>query len=217
MLTAVTALFLCGLLAFSVCPVSAGASGTSSGASSGASSEASSGVSSDSALPADSSAASASSRRTVRVGLPDTDTVSKSGGDNVTVAFEKDYLLGIAEYANWDYEYKAAPWNECLEMLKNGEIDVLLDVSKTDERMAFYDYSAESMGTEMCYMDGYEAARQIRLLGRDDAGKVPIIAMTADAFAEDVRKCLDAGMNGHIAKPVEPDALFRTLEEHIRT
>jgi len=78
-------------------------------------------------------------------------------------------------------------------------------------------YSLILMDIHMPVMDGYEAARQIRLLGRDDAGKVPIIAMTADAFAEDVRKCLDAGMNGHIAKPVEPDALFRTLEEHIRT
>jgi len=141
-LTAVTALFLCGLLAFPVYPVSAGASGASSGASS------------DSALQTASPAPSASSRRMVRVGLYDTDTISESGGDNTTVAFEKDYLLGIAEYANWDYEYKAAPWNECLEMLKNGEIDVLLDVSKTEERMAYYDYSAESMGTEMCYMFG---------------------------------------------------------------
>ena len=63
----------------------------------------------------------------------------------------------------------------------------------------------------MPVMDGYAAARLIRALRRDDAETVPILAMTADAFADDVQKCLDAGMNGHIAKPVEPELLCSAI------
>jgi len=105
-----------------------------------------------SASAAPSSAAPA--RRTVRVGLPDTDTPGASGSENRSVAFEKDYLQAIAEYADWDYVYVEAPWAECLEMVRNGKLDVLLDVSKTDDRLAYYNYSDESMGTEMCCLFG---------------------------------------------------------------
>ena len=68
----------------------------------------------------------------------------------------------------------------------------------------------------MPVMDGYEAARTIRALQRPDAAVVPIIAMTADAFQDDVQKCLNAGMNGHIAKPINPEVLFETLQKWIR-
>jgi len=67
------------------------------------------------------------------------------------------------------------------------------------------------MDLRMPVMDGFEAARAIRALDRPDAAAVPILAMTADAFADDVEKCLDAGMNGHLAKPVDPDRLFELL------
>jgi signal transduction histidine kinase/CheY-like chemotaxis protein len=89
-------------------------------------------------------------RKTVRVGLPDTDMAELSEGGDTTVTFQKEYLQAVAEYANWDYDYVEASWSECLEMAKSGEIDVLLDVSKTDDRMQYFDYSNESMGTEMC-------------------------------------------------------------------
>ncbi|MBQ3866010.1 MAG: response regulator, partial [Clostridia bacterium] len=64
-------------------------------------------------------------------------------------------------------------------------------------------------------MDGLEAASRIRALDRPDAGTVPIIALTANAFDEDVQRSLQAGMNAHLSKPVEPEHLFRTLEELI--
>ncbi len=67
------------------------------------------------------------------------------------------------------------------------------------------------MDIRMPVMDGYEAARQIRALDRPDAVAVPIIAMTADAYAEDIRRCHDVGMNDHIAKPIDPVKLFHTL------
>ena len=73
------------------------------------------------------------------------------------------------------------------------------------------------MDIMMPVMDGYEAARAIRALeNRADAATVPIIAMTANAFTEDVRAALDAGMNAHIAKPVDMDALLRLISEHVQ-
>jgi signal transduction histidine kinase/ActR/RegA family two-component response regulator len=77
-------------------------------------------------------------------------------------------------------------------------------------------YDAILMDIRMPVMDGYQAARAVRKLDRPDSKTVPIIAMTADAFAEDVRKCLDAGMNGHVAKPIVPDRLFEELRRVIR-
>ena len=55
----------------------------------------------------------------------------------------------------------------------------------------------------MPVMDGLTATKAIRALNRPDAGIIPIIAMTANAFAEDVQRCLDAGMNAHLAKPLD--------------
>ena len=68
------------------------------------------------------------------------------------------------------------------------------------------------MDIHMPVMNGYESTKAIRALKRRDAKTVPIIAMTADAFEEDVKKCLSTGMNGHIPKPVEPDKLYQELE-----
>ena len=59
------------------------------------------------------------------------------------------------------------------------------------------------MDIMMPVMDGLEATRQIRTLNRKDTKEIPIIAMTANAFQDDIRDCIDAGMNGHIAKPID--------------
>ena len=64
-------------------------------------------------------------------------------------------------------------------------------------------------------MDGLEAAAAIRALDRPDARTIPIIALTANAFDEDVQSSLQAGMNAHLTKPVESDSLFQTLGELI--
>ena len=63
----------------------------------------------------------------------------------------------------------------------------------------------------MPVMDGLEAARAIRGMAREDAGKIPIIALTANAFDEDIQRSVQAGMNSHLSKPVEADILFETL------
>ena len=76
-------------------------------------------------------------------------------------------------------------------------------------------YDAVLMDVRMPEMDGLEAAEAIRALDRRDAKRVPIIAMTANAFDEDVQRSLQAGMNAHLSKPVEPEHLYQTLEELI--
>ena len=66
----------------------------------------------------------------------------------------------------------------------------------------------------MPVMNGYEAARAIRELDREDKD-VPIIAMTADAFSEDIKKCLECGMNAHVAKPIDIKEVSRILMKYI--
>lgn len=76
-------------------------------------------------------------------------------------------------------------------------------------------FDAVLMDVRMPVMDGYEATQKIRALNRKDAKKIPIIAMTADAYADEISKCLEIGMNAHIAKPVDPGLLYQTLSMQI--
>ena len=77
-------------------------------------------------------------------------------------------------------------------------------------------YDAVLMDVRMPEMDGLEAASRIRALERADAKTIPIIAMTANAFDEDVQRSLQAGMNAHLSKPIDNNILFETLESLIR-
>jgi CheY-like chemotaxis protein len=97
-----------------------------------------------------------------------------------------------------------------VDTAENGRIAVDKFISKP----AGY-YDAILMDMRMPEMDGLEATKAIRALERDDAKTIPIIALTANAFDEDVQRSLQAGMNAHLSKPVEPDVLFKTLEDLI--
>ena len=77
-------------------------------------------------------------------------------------------------------------------------------------------YDAILMDMRMPEMDGLEATRAIRAMERADAKTVPIIALTANAFDEDVQRSMQAGLNAHLSKPVEPEMLYTTLENLIR-
>ena len=68
------------------------------------------------------------------------------------------------------------------------------------------------MDMRMPVLDGLDATRMIRSLERPDAKTIPIVALTANAFDDDVQRSMQAGLNAHLSKPVEPEALFRTLE-----
>ena len=77
-------------------------------------------------------------------------------------------------------------------------------------------YAAILMDMRMPEMDGLEATRRIRALDRPDAKTIPIIALTANAFDEDVQRSMQAGLNAHLSKPVQPELLFETLENLIK-
>ena len=77
-------------------------------------------------------------------------------------------------------------------------------------------YDAVLMDMRMPVMDGLEATKRIRAMKREDASAVPIIALTANAFDEDVQRSMQAGLNAHLSKPVDPENLFSTLENLIQ-
>lgn len=97
-----------------------------------------------------------------------------------------------------------------VDLAENGRIAV----EKFEEHEEGY-YDAVLMDMRMPEMDGLEATRKIRAMDRLDAKKIPIIALTANAFDEDVQQSMQAGLNAHLSKPVEPETLFTTLEELI--
>ncbi|MDR0897955.1 MAG: response regulator [Oscillospiraceae bacterium] len=97
-------------------------------------------------------------------------------------------------------------------------IEEVADGAEAVERFAqapLGHYDIVFMDTRMPNMDGYEATRQIRALPRDDAGRVPIISMSANAFREDVEAALAAGMNDHLLKPVELERLAEILNQYV--
>ena len=97
-----------------------------------------------------------------------------------------------------------------IDHAENGKI-----VLKMFEKSSIGHYDAILMDVRMPEMDGLEAVTAIRSLDRPDAKTIPIIALTANAFDEDVQRSLQVGMNAHLSKPVEPERLYQTLEELI--
>ncbi len=97
------------------------------------------------------------------------------------------------------------------DLAENGRVAVDMFSQKPE---GYYD--AVLMDVRMPEMDGLEATRAIRALDRPDAAKIPIIAMSANAFDEDVQRSLQAGMTAHLSKPVEPERLYETLDKLAR-
>ena len=98
-----------------------------------------------------------------------------------------------------------------VEHAENGRIAVEMFSSHEE---GYYD--AILMDMRMPEMDGLEATRRIRGLDRNDAKTIPIIALTANVFDEDVQRSMQAGLDAHLSKPVEPELLFETLENLIK-
>lgn len=103
---------------------------------------------------------------------------------------------------------------------KGADVDVAENGLRALEKLAKSEegyYDAILMDIRMPIMDGLTASRSIRNLSNKEAANIPIIAMTANAFDDDVNKSKAAGMNAHLAKPIDPKRLFRTLVELIRS
>lgn len=107
-----------------------------------------------------------------------------------------------------------------MEILKKMGIEVTCAEDGKEAVEAFraseeFYYDAVLMDIMMPNMDGYEATRAIRALARADSARVPVIALSANAFAEDVKKGKHAGMNDYLTKPLDPRVLVRTLQQHL--
>ncbi len=97
------------------------------------------------------------------------------------------------------------------DVAENGKIAIDLFSSHQENY-----YSAILMDMRMPEMDGLEATKRIRAMERTDAKKIPIIALTANAFDEDVQRSLQAGLNAHLTKPIQQEVLFETLESLVK-
>jgi CheY-like chemotaxis protein len=117
-----------------------------------------------------------------------------------------------------DVEINRMVLNELLSETK-AEIDEAIDgleaMKKFKDSPVGY-YSFIFMDLLMPNMNGYDAARGIRDLDRPDAATVPIVALSANAYQEDVKQAIEAGMDGHLAKPLDYPALMRILAEKIK-
>ena len=113
---------------------------------------------------------------------------------------EKDIVSAISIYLTSD-GYEVIPARnglEALDIVKHNDVHLVL------------------MDIMMPVMDGMTATRVIRSFARADAKTIPIIAMTANAFDEDAKKCIEAGMNAHLTKPIEIDRVIEALGQYCR-
>ena len=126
-------------------------------------------------------------------------------------------LEGLRFLAAEDNEINAEILTELLDMegascqlVENGRLAV-----ERFQAAAEGEFDAILLDVQMPVMNGHEAARAIRALGRPDAKRIPIIAMTANAFAEDEKAALAAGMDAHVAKPLDVELLKRVIRQFV--
>ena len=140
------------------------------------------------------------------------DTGKEREPENIIDLTGRHILLAEDNDLNWEIASELlSDLGLELEWAENGQICVEKFQASPE---GFFD--AILMDLRMPVMTGYEATAAIRALKRSDAD-IPIIAMTADAFAEDIKKCLDCGMNAHVSKPIDIREVARLLEKHMRT
>ena len=97
------------------------------------------------------------------------------------------------------------------EIVENGQLAIERFMNAKEN-----EFDAILMDVQMPVMNGYEAAIKIRALNREDAKNIIIIAMTANAFAEDEKEALEAGMNVHMAKPINIDVLKKIVKQYVK-
>ncbi len=127
-------------------------------------------------------------------------------------------LDGLYFLAAEDNEINAEILREIL-LISNAQCEIVENGQLAVERFANSkegEFDAILMDVQMPVMNGYDATRAIRALGREDARKIPIIAMTANAFAEDEKEALNAGMNVHLAKPIDIELLNQVIRQYTK-
>ncbi len=137
----------------------------------------------------------------------------ENAGTEYPGSLERKPLAGRTFLIAEDHPVNAELLSELLAMCGAGS-DVRVDgrqAVQAFQEAAPGTYDAILMDIPMPDMTGYEASRAIREMARPDAKTIPIVAMTANAFAEDIQSSLDAGMNAHVAKPIDMDVLQDTL------
>lgn len=145
------------------------------------------------------------------LGMPDVVIPEKAPGTEKVELAGRHILLAEDNELNWEIARELlSSVGLILEWAENGKICV---EKFQQSPLGFYD--AVLMDVRMPVMNGYEATAAIRGLDREDAS-LPIIAMTADAFYEDMQKCLQCGMNAHIAKPIDIQEVTRQLTRYIK-
>lgn len=100
--------------------------------------------------------------------------------------------------------------------IRKGYVEAVEDGTDAVERMETVEasrYDLILMDIQMPKMDGYTAAREIRTLRDNQKANIPIVAVTANAFEEDKKKAFESGMNGHISKPINREAIMRMLDQ----
>lgn len=123
----------------------------------------------------------------------------------------KRVLLAEDNDLNWEIaEELLSEEGLILDRAENGKI-----CAEMFEKSEIGYYDVILMDIRMPVMTGYEATEAIRAMEREDAD-IPIIAMTADAFSEDIKKCMDCGMNAHISKPIDVREVTRLLEKYLK-
>ena len=143
---------------------------------------------------------------------------AKKDGAVLQEPAEHDNLEGMHFLAAEDNEINAEILREILsiegadcEIVENGKLAV-----ERFEAAAEGTFDAILMDVQMPVMNGYDATRAIRALKREDAKEIPIIAMTANAFAEDEKEALAAGMNIHLAKPIDITLLRKVIKQCVQ-
>ncbi len=145
--------------------------------------------------------------------------MQKAQNEENTTEDEKDSTLkGMHFLAAEDNEINAEILQELLdieeascEIVENGKLALKRFTNAQPD-----EFDAILMDVQMPVMNGYEATKAIRALQREDAKTIPIIAMTANAFAEDEKEALDSGMNVHIAKPIDIELLKKTIKQYTK-
>ncbi|MDE5698867.1 MAG: response regulator [Lachnospiraceae bacterium] len=139
------------------------------------------------------------------------------GGTDTAGTADTNNLEGLHFLAAEDNEINAEILKEILSM-EGADCEVVEHGQMALERFAQAgegEFDAILMDVQMPVMNGYDATKAIRALPRADAATIPIIAMTANAFAEDEKEALDAGMNVHLAKPIDVDLLKKVVMQYV--